>query len=323
MKALRRVCAAALCALLLAGCSPAPVVLYTDLPQAPVAELAAAFTEKTGIPVTVTVQSDGAIVRTAGQPDDPCDVVMLSASAIETMLRMEAEERLSPVMTAHEAGLPWAVSGDAFVGLGGETWALLVHTELVGDSLPDSIFDLTDAPPGRCGLPDPGRYPYYLLGVYLGWDESLMLVFFKDMLSNGVQWGGGPADAARKVASGEWAMAITTLSCARNVLDTGAPLKIIIPDQNAGELGTLTVPVTVAAISRDKPNPNAKRLMAFLLRPESEAALVAAGVIDAPLRDMTGADGQALTAVRPLTNRIGEIYGSLDTIGSRLASLIE
>lgn len=323
MKALRRVCAAALCALLLAGCSPAPVVLYTDLPEAPVKELAAAFTEQTGISVTVTVQADSAIGRTVGQPDDPCDVVMLSAPAIETMLRLQAEERLAPVMTAHEAGLPWSVSGDAFVGLGGETWVLLVHTGLFGDSLPDSIFDLTDAPTGRCGLPDPGRYPYYLLGVYLGWDESLMLAFLQDMLRHGVQWGGGPADAARKVASGEWAVAITTLRCARDALEGGAPLKIIIPDQNAGELGTLTVPVTVAAVRRDKPNPNAERLMAFLLRPECEAALIAAGVIDAPLRDMTGADGQALTAIRPLPNRIGEIYGSLDTIGSRLASLIE
>jgi len=311
-----------LCAALLPGCSPAPLVLYTDLSEDTVSVLTQAFTAETGIPVTVERKSAGAIESAVGREDDPCDVVLLSSSGIEEMLAMNVDGKLTPVLTANEAGLPWGVTGDAFVGMGGETWVIVANTDLIGDNLPDSIFDLADYSPGLCGLPNPERYPTYLVGVYLGWDESLTMAFFQRMLENDVQFASSPKEAAQMVAAGQWELGITTLADARSAQEQGSPMTIVIPDQGKGELGTLVVPVTVAAINREKANKNAGKLVSWLVSADSEAALLEAGVIDAPVRDMDLDTGE-VAAIRPIPVRIGEIYDSMDAVAQRLSSLVQ
>jgi iron(III) transport system substrate-binding protein len=61
-------------------------------------------------------------------------------------------------------------------------------------------------------------------------------------------------------------------------------LRMILPDQGDGQIGTLTIPTTVALVAKAEPSDAAKMLADFLSSPELEETLVDAGFVLASTR---------------------------------------
>lgn len=93
----------------------------------------------------------------------------------------------------------------------------------------------------------------------------------------------GNRDVAEAVAAGRFDAGLTDTDDAITLMRKGAPVDIIYPDQEEGGLGTLFLPNMLALI-RNSPNPEGgKKLIDFLLRPETERRLAEGPSAQLPL----------------------------------------
>ncbi len=164
---------------------------------------------------------------------------------------------------------------------------LIVNTKLLPDEAawPRSVRELADAKwKGNCGVARPllGTTATHamLLGQQLGEDRAL--AFFQQVHDNAVLEGGN-LRVALHVAEGRYAWGLTDTDDAIIQIEKGFPVKIVWPDQGAGETGAVLIPNTLMIV-KGSPNPdNARRLVDWLLRPETEALLAAAASAQIPM----------------------------------------
>ena len=98
------------------------------------------------------------------------------------------------------------------------------------------------------------------------------------------------------------------------VLD-GFPVGWVLPDQEAGGLGTLLLPNTVALV-RGGPNPDAgKRLIDYLLGPEVELALASSRSIQIPLNPVVEAPDNV-----PELSKIRTMDIDFDSVSEQMSS---
>ena len=111
--------------------------------------------------------------------------------------------------------------------------------------------------------------------------------FYRGLKANDVRVVPGNKQAAQGVASGDFAVGLTDTDDALGELNAGKPVALVYPDA-AGHpahprLGVLYIPNTVAVV-KGSPNPaGARRLVDYLLRPETEARLATGGGFQIPL----------------------------------------
>jgi iron(III) transport system substrate-binding protein len=168
---------------------------------------------------------------------------------------------------------------------------LIVNTDLVPEAdRPKSLLDLTDPKwKGRVAMAKPqfGMTATHAACLFevLGPDAAKM--FYRGLKANDVQIVPGNKQSARGVADGQFAVGMTDTDDAVIELNAGKPVAIIFPDA-AGHpahprMGTLYVPNTLALV-KGAPNPaGGKKLIDFLLRPETEAKLSQGGGFQFPI----------------------------------------
>lgn len=304
----------------LAACQAAsaptgPIIVYSDVDPTSAAALMAAFTEQTGVEVTLTWQTPAFIARTVGQEDDPCQLVLMSPDGLAQMEQLSDDGRL--VRGIDTQGLPWQLCGEGYAGLGGRTWVLLSNTELVGDKIPDSIFDLNDYGPGTAGLPDPTDDPLYLAAILGNYDAVLAMAFAVETVQNGVTLSPSARSVADLVGSGRLALAVTTYEAAKSQADRGRPVVIRIPDQGEGEMGTVIVPHTVAMVrGRSENDPRVAQLAQWLTQADAENRMIEMGLVDLSVRQPLEQTGEPIRLVR---QRVGETLAGAPALMSKLA----
>jgi len=307
---------AAVCILLsLAGCSrqPKQVIVYTALDENFSRPILDRFSEETGIEVlikadtesTKTVGLANAILAERGRPR--CDLFW-NNEVLHT-LRLASEGVLQPLDIAEASNYPaeYRASDGSWFGFAARARVLLVNINQISEARwPKSIAALTDPQwRDKCGIAKPlaGTTATHAACLFAEWGDEEAKQFFTRVKAN-AQILSGNRDVARRVASGALAFGLTDTDDAMVELDAGSPVAIVYPDQREGELGTLFIPNTLAAIKGSANGENAKRLIEYLLQPDTEGLLVRGPSAQIPLHKNSEAKPRVET---PQTVRAMEV----------------
>jgi iron(III) transport system substrate-binding protein len=190
-----------------------------------------------------------------------------------------------------------------WTGFAGRMRVLLVNKNKVNhDQMPASVDDLlAPAVPGdQVGMAQPlfGTALTHAAAIYAGRGPQQGRAFFQALKSRGIQVVDGNSVVRDMVADGRLGVGILDSddACVALGAGRGAPVKIIIPDQTPAQtggtpLGTLIIPSTLGVVAGAPHLVEARLLVDFLLRPETEQALVDAGWSHVPLHPGLKAGG--------------------------------
>lgn len=276
------------------GCSrqPEQVIVYTALDENFSQPLLDRFSEQTGIEVlmkadtesTKTVGLANAILAERSRPR--CDLFW-NNEVLHT-LRLASEGVLQPLDVAEASHYPaeFRASDGTWYGFAARARVLLVNINQISEARrPKSISALTDPQwRDKCAIAKPlaGTTATHAACLFAEWGDDEARQFFTRVKAN-AQILSGNRDVARRVASGALAFGLTDTDDAMVEIDAGAPVAIVYPDQREGELGTLFIPNTLAAIQGSANGENAKRLIEYLLQPDTEGLLVRGPSAQIPL----------------------------------------
>ena len=144
---------------------------------------------------------------------------------------------------------------------------------------PDRLGDLTDPQyRGRVVLarPTAGTTGSHVAALYVLWGEEEADAYFRALAENGAVLAGSNSHVAQQVGQGHYLLGLTDNDDVANARASGGSLRLILPDQHEGGIGTLTLPTTVGLVASRPENPAAKKLVDFLLSAETEQRLAEA-----------------------------------------------
>ena len=285
-----RLTLAVLLAVILAACrTPSEtVVIYTSVDQVFSEPILARFEKETGITVlpvydVEAAKTTGMVNRLIAEKETPLADVFWSGEFAQTII-LHDEGVLTPYASPNAKGIP-AVYRDPdgyWTGFAGRARVFLVNTDLVPqDRLPNSLEDLLDPfwPGEQLGIAYPlfGTAATQAAALYAQWGQAEGRAFFESLAARDIQIVDGNSVVRDMVADGRLALGITDTDDACGAVEAGAPVRIVVPDQDVGQPGTLIIPNTVGLVAGG-PNPeNGRRLIDFLLSEAVAGQLVESG----------------------------------------------
>lgn len=299
---------------LVGGCRPPgrQVVVYTALDREFSEPVLQAFTRQSAIAVrakyddesTKSVGLASLILQEAARPR--CDVFW-NNEALHTV-RLAARGLLEAYPSPQATAFPpqFRSPRGLWYGFAARARVLIVNRTLVPPSeTPSSIFDLCDRRwKGRVGIARPiaGTTATHLAVWFAVWGAERAKQFLRDMKANEVQILGGNRQVAQACSAGQIAFGLTDTDDALIAQQQGAPVGVVYPDRQAGQLGTLFIPNTVAIVRGAGHQRQAEELLDFLLSPAAEAMLAACPSRQIPLRTGASAPPEVETpaTVRPM-----------------------
>lgn len=276
------------------------VVVYTALDREFSEPVFEEFTRQTGIRVlakydTESTKTVGLTQALFAERDRPrCDLFW--NNEIVNTLRLDQAELLASYNSEAAEDYPeqYRSSVGTWHGFAARARILVVNTELVAaGEEPTSIMDLIDPKwQGRAGFAKPlaGTTASHAACLFTVWGEPRAQEYFRELKANAEVMAGNK-QVALAVARGELAFGLTDTDDAMVEIEKGMPVKIIYPDQQPEQLGTLFIPNTLVLI-KDSPNPQpARTLVEFLLSPEVERMLAFGPSAQIPLNpEVEGSD---------------------------------
>lgn len=250
------------------------------------------FERQTGIKVLLRTDAEaaktvGLVTRLIARKEHPeCDVFWNNELAQTLVLR--AEGVLEPYKPAAAEGIPaqWKDPEGWWTGFAARARVILYNTELVKpEDAPKSIWDLTQPRfKGKVAIARPlfGTTFTHAAALFEALGEAKAREFFRALKANDVKIAAGNAMARNLVADGEAAVCLTDTDDAHGAMLKGRPVAMVFPDQDG--MGSLVIPNS-AMLIKGGPHPeHGKRLIEFLLRSETEAALAKSESAQMPLR---------------------------------------
>ena len=269
------------------------LVVYTALDREFSEPILNRFEQGSGITVlpkydvesTKTVGLTQAIIGEAKRPR--CDVFW--NNEILNTLRLKKLGLLETYATTSAEPFPetFKAADATWYGFAGRARVLLVNTDLLKEAQrPNSIRDLAaERFKGKAGIAKPlfGTTATHVACLFEVLGEREAKDFLLSLKANDVQVMSGNKQVAEAVSSGQLLFGVTDTDDAIVEVDKGHPVAIVYPDQEAGGLGALFIPNTVAII-RNGPNPAAaRRFVDYVLSPEVEEMLAAGESAQIPL----------------------------------------
>jgi iron(III) transport system substrate-binding protein len=304
---------AAVSTILISGCDSTPasgnrsgtVTVYTALDREFSAPILEAYAQRTGVRVlpkfdvesTKTVGLTNLIIAEAERPR--CDLFW--NNEILNTLRLKEKGLLVQFRPAHADALPdtFKAQDGTWYGFAARARVLLVNTRLVPEAgRPHGLADLLDPTwQGKTAIAKPlfGTTATHAACLFAAWGPEKARTYFSSLRANGVQVLSGNKQVAQAVGSGQAALGLTDTDDAMGELAAGSPVAIIYPDRQAGELGTLFIPNTLAVIKGAPFEAAALALADHLLSPEVEAALAEGPSAQIPLLRTTRAPARVET----------------------------
>ncbi len=267
------------------------VIVYTALDEMYSRPILDAFEAKTGIRVkavydTEAAKTTGLVNRLIAERTRPRADVFWNNEVVQTIV-LKNKGVLTPYLSPAAAAIPAKFKdGEGYwCGLAARARVIIYNTDLV-QTPPQSILDLLNpAWSGKAAIAKPlfGTMATHAAALFAGWGDERAKAFFQVLLQNKIAVLAGNATVRDMVARGEYAWGLTDTDDANGAIEDGFPAKWLMPDQEAGEDGTLVIPNAVALI-KGGPNPDAgKALIDYLLSPEVELALSQTRSIQIPL----------------------------------------
>jgi len=146
--------------------------------------------------------------------------------------------------------------------------------------------------------------------------EEKAKAFFAGFAANGGKILSSNGEVRRQVAAGECAVGIVDTDDANVARLEGKPVGVVYPDTDG--MGTLIIPNCTVLIAGG-PHPEAgRRLIDYLLRPETEQALAESEAAQMPLRpDVPVPNGvTSIEHLKPMTVDYTTLAGGLETLST-------
>ena len=290
--------AALLLALLLTACTGSEagrqVVIYTSVDQVYAEPILQRYESETGVKVLAVydveaAKTTGLVNRLIAEKTNPQADVFWNGEIVQT-LRLQEEDILAAYQSPNAQDTPelYKDPDGYWSGFGGRARVFLVNTDRLAPSeYPNSLFDLvTPERAAQVAIANPlfGTTATQAAALYAFLGPAEARGFFERLKTGGVQIVDGNSVLRDLVANGQLDYGLTDTDDACGAIQRGAPVVMIFPDQDQGEMGTLIIPNTVAMIANG-PNPEeARKLVDYLLSREVEIELIQSGWFSLSLR---------------------------------------
>jgi iron(III) transport system substrate-binding protein len=299
--------AAAFC---LAGCphgpkTPPAVVVYTSLDEPYSRPILEAFTRETGTEVRPVYDTEantarGLAQRILSDRTRPQADVWWSSAVLQT-LNLREDGALEPYRSPSAEGIPerYRDADGYWTGFAGR-FRVLVHHTSVKDP-PKSLLELADPRwKGEVAMAHPlfGTTTTEVAALFQILGVERASAYYRERKANGTRIVDGNSVAAEAVARGDVQVGQTDTDDAYSRIDRGRPLEVVFPDQQG--LGALLIPNTVGLVRGGPNQEGGRKLLDYLLRPETELALAALPSRQLPLHP--GLEDRLPEKVRPLAS---------------------
>lgn len=296
---------ALLAAAMATACGERPgrsVVVYVSVDQVHAEPLLRRFERESGVRVRAVydveaAKTTGLVQRIRAEAARPQADVFWSGEAAQTAALAE-EGAFAP---HRPPGLVRPASclepEGRWSAVGGRIRVLLVNTgKLRPDEYPRRLDDLVSGPvpAARIGLARPlfGTTATHAAALYATRGPGEALRLFARLRERGCRFVDGNSVVRDLVARGDLWVGLTDADDARGALARGAPVAVVVPDQDGP--GTFLVAGTAAVLAGAPRPAEAKALVDFLVSPEAEQALVASGFAQVRLGDLATGPGEPL-----------------------------
>jgi len=280
-----------LVALTACSCQRGPeVVVYCALDQVYSEPVLRDFEKQTGIRVQArydleATKTSGLVNLLLAERERPrCDVFW-NNEMIQTLVLKEAGI-LDPYLSPSAGTIPAEYKDPQgfWTGFAARIRVILTHRPSVGRDRPTSLKDLGDPRwRGRAAMARPlfGTTLTHMVCLSGSQGPQALAALLQTVQENQVQILDGNSVVKDQVARGEVAWGYTDSDDANVAVLSGAPVEMIVPDQDGP--GTLVIPNTVAML-KGCPHPEeARRLLDYLLSVEVEERLARSDSLQIPL----------------------------------------
>lgn len=245
----------------LVSCSQKPtreVVIYTSVDQNHAEPVLRKFTETTGIRVkpvydVEATKTVGLANRLVAESKAARADVFWNGEIIET-LRLERINVVKPCSS-----------------FGGRGRILLVNTNALQGPAPQSIFDLVSDkwPADRIAIAKPlfGTSLTHAGALYASLGREKARSFYEQLRNRNIRVVDGNSVVRDLVADGRAWIGLTDTDDADGAVRSGAPVKVVYPDQDG--VGTMVIPNTVAVVCGGPHPSEAAEFVTFLLGKEA------------------------------------------------------
>jgi iron(III) transport system substrate-binding protein len=269
------------------------VVVYCALDQVYSEPILQDFERSTGIKVLAkydleATKTSGLVNQLMMEKESPrCDVFwnneILQTVVLKRLDLLEAYD--SPSAT----GIPSEFRDPEhyWTGIAARLRVIVYNPEKLAEREPPaSIFELSDPKwkgETAMALPLFGTTLTHCSGLVNQLGEEKTKEWLEGGLNNGLAVVDGNAVVKDRVVAGTATWGLTDSDDANSAMEDGAQIKMLIPDQEEGGLGTLVIPNTVALI-KGGPNPeSARKLVDYLLSQQVEERLAQGRSLQIPL----------------------------------------
>jgi iron(III) transport system substrate-binding protein len=286
------------CFLIFTGCSPkqetnqsATVVVYVSEDQVFSEPILKDFERETGIKIkavydTEETKGTGVMNRLLAEKDNPqCDVYwanepiraeVLKQNKIAVPYESPAAKSISPKFRDPQ---------NNWTGFSSRARVFIVNKS--AQSKPESILDYLDPKwKGKAVIANPlfGTTTVQMAALFSIWGDEKAKNFLNGLKTNQVKISSGNGESADLVASGEFDFALVDTDDAISRIKQGKAVDMIFPDQKSEQTGMLFLPNVVVLIKGGPNTENGKKLMDYLLSPETERKLAFADCAQIPLQ---------------------------------------
>jgi iron(III) transport system substrate-binding protein len=228
---------------------------------------------------TEETKSTGVLNRLIAEANQPRADVFWSGDPMRPLqlIRRGLVQSYSPKSAASLPGHARDRVGN-WTGVSARARVLLVNTEQITADAPRSIRDLADPRwKNRAAIANPlfGTTTMHVAALFSAWGEDEAMRFLNAMKENGVRIAASNREVKRLVSAGEVAWGVTDTDDANEAAASGAPVRIVFPDQD--QLGTLVMPTSVVVIRGSKHIDAAHKLVDYLVSAETEQYLAEHG----------------------------------------------
>jgi len=309
------------------------VIVYTSVDQVYSEPVFRDFENRTGITVlpvydVEATKTTGLVNRLIAERNRPRADVFWSGEFGQTIL-LKNESILASYASPSAADLPrqFRDPDNFWTGFGGRARVFIVNTnKLTPEQYPRSVNDMLASryPGNTIGI----AYPMFgttathaaALYRYLGRDNAR--AFFANISQRQVRVVDGNSVVRDLVADGQLAFGLTDTDDACGALEKGAPVTIIVPDQDDGGMGTLVIPNTVAIINGAPHPAEAAAFIDYLLDKDTEDAMVTSGWIQIPSRDVpTKTACMNITGIKAMNISYQDVYTGIPAIQKDLIEI--
>lgn len=235
---------------------------------------------------TEETKGTGVMNRLIAEKDNPqADVYWANEPIRAVLLKQKAIS--TPYFSPNAEGIPDAFKDPQgyWTGFSARARVLVVSSE--GEA-PNSILAYTNErwrDKGVIANPLFGTTTSWVSALFTIWGDYKARLFLERMKENGTKISTSNGESTMLVANKELAFSLVDSDDATNAIRDGKPVRQIYPDQEEGGLGCLLLP-NVAVLVKGGPNPdNGKRLIDYLLSPQTERKLAFADCAQIPLHE--------------------------------------